>query len=880
MPRKNILGALFDIKPIDASGDVPSHILRRVTPRINLRVDLTARKPRHKPSIIEYPEALTPVVSAQKIEQPKEPILEVVAMPIPAKRDSILREFEDVLSGELDLTLVLADYLPQQESEYDEVSAGMSIETASSPDDEYIPVPAVANTLEPLPYTPPHKIDQLLPRKASFVRAPDLRAHFVTHRHSLASNDIERALRQSRTQTYGSEAELVSVAPSATNVWADVPQARHAVARTKTRGDFVRHWSLSLVIFLSLFMFVAWLSYSRSISVQNNVLRNGSNAVANLEEANVQLKGNDFGSAANSFALAYDDLTKASGTLSKIGASFLTAFRHVPLLNKIGAANNLVEAGQSIAKAGENLSLAFDTLYKADLAAYFDYQNPKTQKPLGTLIREFRDVLVFANQNVGRAQNLLADIDITAIPPEKKAVLDTFQEKIPSLNQYGSSAAAYADLLVKMIGQGKKNYLVLFQNNSELRATGGFPGSYAVITFDNGYLRDIKVDDIYNPDGQMKEKIVPPVPLQHITPTWGMRDANWFADFPTSAEKIESMYRLDGGPKVDGVLAITPDLITDILRVVGPIELPEYRVTLTADNFIAEIQDEIEYGDNRTQPKTILKDLQPKLFDILRHQDKENWVKIIDALSGRLQKKQILAYFNDKSLQETVIARGFDGSLKKTDGDFLSVVYTNIKGSKADAFTDNTLKLITTLKPDGVQHELTINRFHSGGDSKYGFYNRPNPAYVRVYVPRGAILDASDGVDVPSYKTLVQDINSYQRDPDLVSVENTIQRTADGIDVFIESGKTVFGFWLITDPKKSKSVRLSYHVSSDVLKDGRYGLYWQKQSGSEGDTAHMTLQASDGLHITNKTPLLKNVGSALLWDDKLTTDQQFEVSLP
>src|SRR3989344_28805 len=97
-----------------------------------------------------------------------------------------------------------------------------------------------------------------------------------------------------------------------------------------------------------------------------------------------------------------------------------------------------------------------------------------------------------------------------------------------------------------------KKYLILFQNPSELRPTGGFPGTYGVVTFKDGKLQDLKVDDVYNLDGQLQELIVPPIQLQHITPNWGMRDANWFIDFPTSARKITAFYKKESGYEVDG----------------------------------------------------------------------------------------------------------------------------------------------------------------------------------------------------------------------------------------------------------------------------------------------------------------------------------------
>ncbi len=71
-----------------------------------------------------------------------------------------------------------------------------------------------------------------------------------------------------------------------------------------------------------------------------------------------------------------------------------------------------------------------------------------------------------------------------------------------------------------------------------MRPAGGFWGSYANVILEGGSVKTIDVDDIYRPDRFLDLKVVPPKQLQGTTPNWGARDANWFFNFPDSAEKL------------------------------------------------------------------------------------------------------------------------------------------------------------------------------------------------------------------------------------------------------------------------------------------------------------------------------------------------------
>lgn len=706
------------------------------------------------------------------------------------------------------------------------------------------------------------------------------------HSHSPASREIEVWL-----ENLQKNRQLLS--PALPNI----QQKPQSIPRIKPKwSSWFRFNRKAMVYFLAVALsgLAIWgLIGHGGMIAKNNIIQNGNNAVANLEDAKHELESLNFIKAADSFALAYDDLNKASGTLSQLGASFLSVFVNLPGLNKVKAANNLVEAGQSLSKAGENLSLAFGTLYKTNLLSFLSTKGggstglPQAGGPsIFKLLTEFKDILNFADKNINRADRLFADIDTTLIPPDKQQLFSNFKDKIPEFQKYIGEALDYSNFLLKLVGtDGAKTYLVLLQNNSELRPTGGFPGSYALITFENGVLKKVFVDDIYRADAGLKSNIIPPIPLQHITPNWGMRDANWFADFPFSARKVIELYQLGGGPKVDGVLTITPDIIARILEVIGPIEMPNYGLTLDASNLLDAIQNEVEYGADRSAPKQIVADLQPKFFERLAQQDKDHWLAIFKIISQAVAQKHILAYFENRELEVAAVKNGLGGEIKSPStssgqaGDYLQIAFANIKGSKTDFVTENSMNLETKVDGDGaLVHTLKINRVHNGGDSKYGFYNRDNSAYIKVYVSPGSVLEGIKGQSITDYRSLIgHEDFGFKKDPDLEQIEASIKRPFAGADVFEESGKTVFGFWLVVRPKQTKSIVLKYRIPAS-LADGKYSLLWQKQSGTGQDQISFSFKLPSDKEVIHQSAGLQLVGDNLVLNSDLTEDRSIDIN--
>ncbi len=396
----------------------------------------------------------------------------------------------------------------------------------------------------------------------------------------------------------------------------------------------------------------------------------------------------------------------------------------------------------------------------------------------------------------------------------------------------------------------EQHFLIAFQNPSEIRPAGGFLGSFADLTLKRASLLDIDVQDIYNPDGQLDLKIIPPQPLQLITIRWGARDANWFFDFPTSAKKViqlleNSKFYQERNIKFAGVLAININVIRDLLDIIGPIELPDYQLVINADNFLTELQKEVEMGQDKTagEPKRILKVLTPILFEKIGALDEGQKKTLAKNLKNRLNQKDIQVYFKDLAIEIYLQVLGIAGEIQKLPGDFwgnyLAVVNANIGGGKSDAFIAQKIKLDSVIKPDGsIASRLVVSRRHDGQDQKEWWYRKTNKNWFQIFLDPKSVTDFLNGDEAQEIKSLVDyEARGFETDPDLRAIESAP----------LIFGKKVISGWQTLKAGESKDLELKYNASHSVSLDSNptYQFIFEKQSGVSS-SLEFSVQAPEG----------------------------------
>ncbi len=569
-------------------------------------------------------------------------------------------------------------------------------------------------------------------------------------------------------------------------------------------------------------------------------------AFVHLQDAGAEMQQFDFTEAQRSFAEASKAFQRTQQDIQEVNGVVLFAAQYLPGTgSKVKSGLALLTAGEELAAAGEQLAEALQTMNDADIRALS--QNEDTG--LTSLLVVMRTALVPTTEHVRVAVEHLDRVSLDVVPEQYREVVGTAQETLPSVLEQLEEATQLSDALLGLLGHEEtKRYMVLFQNNHEIRPTGGFVGSVAVVDVHGGVVTDLDIPSggVYDISGQLEEKVIAPSPLHLVNPYWNLQDANWFPHFPTTAEKVQWFYAHSrGGTTVDGVITLVPRVVEQLLDITGPIDMTEdYGVTISADNFYEEVQVRAEEKyDVTRESKKIISDLTPKLFNALfdAAQDPASLLRLLTVLQDAVDSKDILIAVNDPSIQHTLSDRDWSGEIKQTDRDYLAVIHANIGGGKTDGVIDEVIKHRAAIASDGsIIDTVTLTRVHNG-DTTNPLQAVKNIDYVRFYVPEGSTIVSAKGFAPPSPELFLTPDASYRPDPDLATISGDVTvTTTAGVETNDEFEKTVFGGWIQTDVGSSSTVTLQYRLPFRMTVDqlwhqtDHYSLLVQKQPGSWG----------------------------------------------
>ncbi len=621
--------------------------------------------------------------------------------------------------------------------------------------------------------------------------------------------------------------------------------------------------SLAGIPLAFLLSFYGFNFYQKASLSKNSVSQKGERAFLSLVQAKDNLENKNLTQASSDFQEAYLEFNKISKEIEELGGSLTQATRFLPYFSKISTGSHLAQAGEDISQAGIIALSLIESTSQPD-GSFSEKQNPDSFLEILRASQEKSEQVVKLLES---AQKNLEKVNLKDLPENYQKKFLELREKLPEALVLASSLKNNGDIFYEILGgNGPRKYLFLFQNNQEMRATGGFIGSYGILDIFNGRVRKFFIDGIFNPDGQLKEKIIPPAPLQKISAAWSLHDSNWFPDFPVSAEKAIWFYEKTGGPTVDGVITMTPSIMQKLLEITGPIEMPEYEVTIDKDNFIEKIQQEVEidYDKELNQPKKILADLAPQILDRLFNDHSLTQInKLIEVLNESLKERQILVYSRNHEIEKKISAMGWSGEILDTDKDYLSVINSNINGYKTDGVIEQTIEHQTEIQADGsLQNTVTITRQHKGGNSEYDWWNKVNSDYLRVYVPRGSSLISVEGQ--------TREFNSSPLDYKLLGFKNDSQIRQEedfmkideesGTRIYEDANKTVFANWVYVSPQETTTLKYTYllpfKINLNLLSQSpqSYSLLFQKQAGSSEENFFWKIIYPDSFSLIWRYP--------------------------
>jgi len=425
------------------------------------------------------------------------------------------------------------------------------------------------------------------------------------------------------------------------------------------------------------------------------------------------------------------------------------------------------------------------------------------------------------------------------------------------------------------------NILVILQNSDEIRATGGFVSSVAVFRFKGHRLIGLDYMDSYDVDADRPSGVEPPEPFSRYMQAEQLmfRDANWSPDYPTSAEVIASLYEAARDSNVSAVVAVDTQFLQSLLEALGPLPVPEYDLTLTAENAleIAESLWESPVGapsirqrDQHHQWRPHRKDFGRVMLQAGLARAKslrpDDLIKIAQAVNDSISRKHFLVWvMDDPEAQRDLLSAGMAGEIRPARGDYLMVVDTNMGWNKVDRHIRRSFDYRLDLEATPPQAQLCLTYTNTATANlpacihKAVYYDTYEELtqqcywnYVRVLVPNGSELVAVSGTNEP-------------------------------VDVARESYRESFGTLLVVAPGESQTVCFTYALPAHVLDRGterwEYELLIQKQGGTDGTTLCLVISPPAPDAVPNLVPPWRySIQGPVFVEDVLDTDRHYRLS--
>ena len=534
----------------------------------------------------------------------------------------------------------------------------------------------------------------------------------------------------------------------------------------------------------------------------------------------------------------------------------LAAFAPIPL-GKLQSNAALFEAGLAVSHVVTRLEKTLAQLPK----------NASTADKARELLETVRAL----EPNLADIKTSLAHIDTNDVPAEARTRLPAIIALVTAVHRDMQTIGNTTEALLALLGTNRPaRFLVLFQNDEELRPTGGFIGSFGILDIANGSIKKFEVPSTgaYAVQGQLTAYLRAPEPLHTINTRFEFQDANWFPDFPASAETVMRLYELAHGATVDGVIAVNTQILEGLLDILGPQIRTRDQSIIADDTVVAQIYADIQKNKAAgIAPKQLIAALGPHLIQQLTNAAPTEIIQLVQLFNTARNRKDILVYAKDESAEKELRALAWDGAIDQDRRqDYLMAVHTNIGGGKTDALMQQKIVERIDIQADGyARKQVTITRTHTGEPGTHP----TNRDYLRVYVPKGSALVSASDFEQPPETVFHAPETWYDEHPLLAAESNATYDAKSGVKIYSEFEKTVFAGWVLTAAGETSTIQLDYLLPKRVFEPATFARRFMAQRPSFSFEMHTVKQP--GAHNTELiTSLYLPPGWEPIW---LTSDK-------
>ncbi len=405
-----------------------------------------------------------------------------------------------------------------------------------------------------------------------------------------------------------------------------------------------------------------------------------------------------------------------------------------------------------------------------------------------------------------------------------------------------------------------RRYLLLGQNDDEIRASGGFIGVVVEVTVERGELVQLLYLDSTAVDGPLYT-VNPPAPEPIFRYLWIgkllFRDANWNPHFPSAASQLADIYQRAQGVRVDGVLAMTEEVILDMVDAFGGIRVPEVQELLDRDQAERYVEGELLYvcqpRHGSTRPKRCFDEdlFQATLQRITSSLSQGEQTRVMAIIPGRLARKDILMHLFDPDASEILWEQGWNGTLTQVDHDYLMVVDSAVPGHVRKVVERRLSYQVSLGVGQPLEAELLVEYRHRGGEpdpncrqavpTETGcFWN-----YLRVYIP--VLATAIQAPPVPVHEGSEWLVWGYTP----ADSRSVISAPREG-----QVGLTEIGGYLTVEPGTTLTLPLRYTLPANMVRQigpsvYQYRLLIQKQPGTPVEPVSVFVELPEGATLVS-----------------------------
>lgn len=554
-------------------------------------------------------------------------------------------------------------------------------------------------------------------------------------------------------------------------------------------------------------------------------------------------------------------------------------------------AGNLLDLAQHLTQSAEKADQAL--LPILNTATDPTNNSSKLDLPgLANLLSQSQSQLREAQAEFQLARAVRNKLDVNALSPQVRVLIT--QKLDPGMAWMGDGLSL-AISLPSVLGAGQdgpKTYLLLVQNEDELRATGGFITAVGKLVLDQGHVVDLSFEDSGSLDNWSMPYPMAPWQLSQYmdSPVLILRDANWFPDFPTSVLYVKELYAYTHQNTVNGVIGFDQQMLIMLLQTLGPLNVTGAPYPITADNVVGYMRSSKspQSGGQPLSPggdyKDFIRTIAYAMVQKVLSDNPSEWRSLSQTLLKALDERHLVLQIDNPDMEAVLARRNWDGALLSDGGDFLSVIDTNVGFNKTTAVVATSLAYdvdLTNLSAP-VGNLVVSHTNHASADipcaprggnvevtvEEYYPIDRCYWDYMRIYAPQGSNLISATPQSIPAAWMILN------------------QPVAPHVDLLDEGelGLQGFGTMLVVPGGQTlnTTMRFALPASRILLKDSAthsftYDLTVRKQPGTLAIPLTLRIHLPNNAVLTSTSLGETAQGNNLLFQTNLNTDVYVEV---